>query len=84
VTCSLRHELSSPRSNARIVGSNDTQGMDVCVCVYSVFVLSSMLVAALRLADPPSEESYRLCKRLGKEKAAEAQQRVILRRTIDR
>jgi hypothetical protein len=28
------------RSNARIVGSNLTEGMDVCVCVYSVFVLS--------------------------------------------
>jgi hypothetical protein len=28
------------RSNAEIVGSNHTQGMDVCiVCVYSVFVL---------------------------------------------
>jgi hypothetical protein len=28
------------RSNTRIVGSNPTQGMDVCiVCVYSVFVL---------------------------------------------
>jgi hypothetical protein len=27
------------RSNAGIVGSNPTQGMDVCiVCVYSVFV----------------------------------------------
>jgi hypothetical protein len=29
------------RSNAGIVGSNPTEGMDVCiVCVYSVFVLS--------------------------------------------
>jgi hypothetical protein len=28
------------RSNGGIVGSNPTQGMDVCVCVYSVFVLS--------------------------------------------
>jgi hypothetical protein len=27
------------------------------VCVYSVFVLSSVL----RQADPPSKESYRLC-----------------------
>jgi hypothetical protein len=26
-------------SNAGIVGSNPTQGMDVCVCVYSVFVV---------------------------------------------
>jgi hypothetical protein len=28
------------RSNAGIVGSNPTQGMDVCVCVYSVFVFT--------------------------------------------
>jgi hypothetical protein len=27
------------RSNAEIVNSNTTQGMDVCMCVYSVFVL---------------------------------------------
>jgi hypothetical protein len=33
------------------------------VCVYSVFVLSCVLVAALRRADPPSKKSYRLCKR---------------------
>jgi hypothetical protein len=32
-----------------------------CLCVYSVFVLSCVQVAALRLADPPSKESYRLC-----------------------
>jgi hypothetical protein len=35
----LRHEPFD-LSNAGIVGSNPTQGMDVCVCVYSVFVLS--------------------------------------------
>jgi hypothetical protein len=28
------------RSNIGIVGSNSTQGMDVCVCDYSEFVLS--------------------------------------------
>jgi hypothetical protein len=28
------------RSNAGIVGSNPTQGMDVCVYVYSAFMLS--------------------------------------------
>jgi hypothetical protein len=49
------------RSNAGIVGSNPTQGMDVCVCVYSVFVLSCMQVAALRRADHSSKESYCLC-----------------------
>jgi hypothetical protein len=34
------------------------------VCVYCVFVLFGVYVAALRWADPPSKESYRLCKRL--------------------
>jgi hypothetical protein len=33
------------------------------VSVYSVFVLSCVYVAALRQADPPSKESYGLCKR---------------------
>jgi hypothetical protein len=28
------------RSDTRIMGSNPTQVMDVCVCIYSVFVLS--------------------------------------------
>jgi hypothetical protein len=36
------------------------------VCVYSVFVLSCVQVAALRRADPPSKESFRLCIGLGK------------------
>jgi hypothetical protein len=50
------------RSNAGIVDSNPTQGMNIgIVCVYSVFMLSSVLVAALRRADPPSKESYQLC-----------------------
>jgi hypothetical protein len=31
------------------------------VCVHSVFVLSCVQIAALRRADPPSKESYRLC-----------------------
>jgi hypothetical protein len=31
-------------------------------CGYSVFVLSYVWVAALRRADPPSKESYLLCK----------------------
>jgi hypothetical protein len=49
--------------NAGIVGSNLTQGMDVCIlCVYSMFVLFCVQVAALRRADPPSKESYRLSK----------------------
>jgi hypothetical protein len=40
-------------SNAQIVGSNLTQVMDVCV-----------QVAALQLTDPPSKDSFRLCRRL--------------------
>jgi hypothetical protein len=37
--------------------------MHVCGCVYSVFVLFCVYVAALRQADSPSKESYRLCKK---------------------
>jgi hypothetical protein len=44
------------RSNTAIVGSNPTRGMDVCVCVYSVFVLFCVQEAALRRADPPSKD----------------------------
>jgi hypothetical protein len=52
------------RSNAGIVVSNPTQGMDVCVCVYFVFVLSCVLVAALRWAHHSSKESHRLRKKM--------------------
>jgi hypothetical protein len=38
------------------------------VCVYSVFVLTLLQVAALWLADSPSKESYRLCKSIKKVK----------------
>jgi hypothetical protein len=41
------------RSNVGIIGSNPNQGMDVCVCVYSVFVLFCMQLATLWRADPP-------------------------------
>jgi hypothetical protein len=47
------------------------------VGAYSVFVLSYVQVGALRRADPPSEESFRLCKDQETEKAAKAQQRVV-------
>jgi hypothetical protein len=58
----LRHELSSP---ARTLGSWVRIPLEawMSVCVYSVFVLSFVQVAALRRADPPSKKSYRLCKR---------------------
>jgi hypothetical protein len=36
--------------------------VDVYVCVYSVFVLSCVYVAALGRPDPSSKESYGLCK----------------------
>jgi hypothetical protein len=44
-----------------MVGSNPTQGMNVCV--YSVFVLSCVQIAALWRANHSSKESYRLCKK---------------------
>jgi hypothetical protein len=66
------------RSNTGIVGSNSTQGMDVCVYVYSVFVLSCVLVAALRRADHYSKESHRLCKKdYETEEQARVQQRTV-------
>jgi hypothetical protein len=43
----------------------------ISVCIFSVFVLSCVYVAALRLADPPSKESYRLRIRLGNWKSGQ-------------
>jgi hypothetical protein len=41
------------RSNAGVVGSNPTQGIDVCIVfISSVFVLFGVQVEALRRADP--------------------------------
>jgi hypothetical protein len=55
-----------------------TQGMDICVCVYSVFVLCCVYVAALRWADHTSKESYRLCKKYYETKEeARAQHRAV-------
>jgi hypothetical protein len=60
------------------VGSNLNQGVDVCVCIYSVFVLSSVQVAALRRANHSSKEFYRLCKNdYETEEDARAQQRPV-------
>jgi hypothetical protein len=84
----LRHELSRTLwSWVRI----PLKVMDVCVCVYSVFVLSYVQVATLRLADHSSKESYSLCKKdYGTKKEARAQQRTVeplmdewMRNTID-
>jgi hypothetical protein len=49
------------RLKAGIVGSNPTKDMDVCVCVYSMFMLSCMQAATFRRADHSSKDSYRLC-----------------------
>jgi hypothetical protein len=50
----------------------------VCVCVYSVFVLPCVKVAALQFADHSSKEHYRLCKKdYGTEEEARAQQRAV-------
>jgi hypothetical protein len=52
--------------------------MSVCVCVYSVFVLSCMQVAGLRGADHSSKQSYRLCRNDYEiEEEARAQQRAV-------
>jgi hypothetical protein len=50
ITVLARSKAFFARSNTGIVGSNPTQGIDICLCQ----------VAALRQADPPSKESYRL------------------------
>jgi hypothetical protein len=48
------------------------------VCVYSVFVLSCVEVAAMRRADHSSKESYRVCKKdYETEEEATAQQRAV-------
>jgi hypothetical protein len=66
------------RSNAGIVGSNPTQGMDVCAWVYSVFVLSCVQIAALRRADHSFKEPYCLCKEdYETEEEGRAQQRAV-------
>jgi hypothetical protein len=47
-------------SNTAIVGSNPTEGIDVCVvCVYSVCVLCAG--RGLEIGWSPSKETYRMC-----------------------
>jgi hypothetical protein len=59
------------------MGSNPTRGMNVSIrllCVYAVLCVGN----PLRLADPPSKESYRLCKKdYEAEEEARAQQRAV-------
>jgi hypothetical protein len=52
------------------------------LCVYSVFLLSGVQVVALRCADPPSKESYRLYKKIKKLKKEQGPTKFC--RTIDR
>jgi hypothetical protein len=54
------------------------------LCVHSVFVLSCVRVAALRQADPPSKESYRLCKNQETEKRPRSNKRLKSHRYMDR
>jgi hypothetical protein len=67
---SLRHELSSP---ARTLGSWLRIQLKAwtSVCIYSVFVLSCVQIAALRQADPTSKEAYRLCMGLRNRKSVQ-------------
>jgi hypothetical protein len=55
----LRYEPFSP---ARILVSWVRIPLEACVCVYSVFVLFCVYVAALRRAGPSSMKSCRLCR----------------------
>jgi hypothetical protein len=55
------------------VSSNPIWGMNVCVSLFCVCVQ----VVALRRADPPSEESYRLYKRLRNWKTVKIQQKAV-------
>jgi hypothetical protein len=59
------------RSNTGILGSNPTWGMDVCMHLFCVCAVLYVQVAALRRADLPSEESYRLCKKIKKLKSGQ-------------
>jgi hypothetical protein len=56
----LRHELFSASQTLRSWVRIPLNAW-MSVCIYSVFVLSYVQVAALRRADPSSKESYRLC-----------------------
>jgi hypothetical protein len=61
----LRHELSSLPQTLRSWVRIPLEAW-MFVCVYSILVLFCVQVAALRRADLPSKESYRLCKKIKK------------------
>jgi hypothetical protein len=64
-------------SNTGPVGSKPIQGMDNCVYVYSVFVLSCVQVAALRRADHSSESNCLCNKDYETEEKDQGQQRAV-------
>jgi hypothetical protein len=65
------------RKNTRIVSSNPTLVMDICVGLFRAVVFC-VQGAALRRAHPPSKESYWLCKRMKKpKKGPNVQQRAV-------
>jgi hypothetical protein len=63
------------RLNTGIMGSNPTWGIDVCVRLFYVCAVLCVQVAALRRADQPSKETYRLCKRSRNWKATKVEQK---------
>jgi hypothetical protein len=69
------HELSSP---AQTLGSWVRIALKawLLVCAFILFVLSYVQAAALRRADPPSKESYRVIRRRNW-KSAKVQQRTV-------
>jgi hypothetical protein len=74
---SIRHVLSSL---ARTLGLWVRIPLKawMSVCVYSMYVLSFVYVAALRRADHSSNESYRLCKKgCETEEETRAQKRAV-------
>jgi hypothetical protein len=72
----LRQELSSPAETLRSWVRIPLEAW-MSMCVYSVCAVLSVQLAALRRADPPSKESYRLCKRSRNWKVAKVQQRAV-------
>jgi hypothetical protein len=57
-----------------IVGPNPTQGLDVCMRLFCV-CLVLCAGSGLRRADPPSNDSYRLCIGLKTKNAAKVQRK---------
>jgi hypothetical protein len=65
----LKHELSSP---TQTLGSwFESHSRHGCLCSFILFMLFCVQIEALRRADPPSKESYRLCIRLRNWKSSE-------------